>query len=178
MWCYLPKKGINHLSVNVFSTKVLIYWGHCFYISNWRWDLHFTWSSAEPHEGLAACSAKGVSSFLSYFETLSIDPAPGIKPTTSCSAVKCSTDRANQHAKKVVSDSPGLVDFAIGLVNSVRNLPDGQVEYFEEFNLQKNCEILLIKKFWGLVEMTFGQVNASFSLPEWQAVKMTFFAPC
>ena len=29
-----------------------------------------------------------------------------------------------QRAKKVVSDSPGLVDFAIRLVNSV-NLPDG-----------------------------------------------------
>ena len=35
-----------------------------------------------------------------------------------------------QHAKKVVSDSPGLVDFAIGLVNSVINLPDGQVKSF------------------------------------------------
>ena len=46
-----------------------------------------------------------------------------------------------QHTKKVVSNSPGLVDFAIELVNSVLNLPDGQVEYFEEFNLQKNCEI-------------------------------------
>ena len=46
-----------------------------------------------------------------------------------------------QHAKKVVSDSPGLVDFAIGLVNSVLNLPDWQVKYFKEFNLQKNCEI-------------------------------------
>ena len=32
-----------------------------------------------------------------------------------------------QRAKKVVSDSLGLVDFAIGLVNSVPNLPDGQV---------------------------------------------------
>ena len=32
-----------------------------------------------------------------------------------------------QRAKKVVSDSLGLVDFAIGLVNSVFNLPDGQV---------------------------------------------------
>ena len=31
--------------------------------------------------------------------------------------------------KKVVSDSPGLVDFAIGLVNSVFNLPDGQVQF-------------------------------------------------
>ena len=38
-----------------------------------------------------------------------------------------------QHAKKVVSDSPGLVDFAIGLVNSVFNLPDGQLLFFEEF---------------------------------------------
>ena len=36
-----------------------------------------------------------------------------------------------QRAKKVVSDSPGLVDFAIGLVNSVFNLPDGQVMFFE-----------------------------------------------
>ena len=38
-----------------------------------------------------------------------------------------------QRAKKVVSDSPGLVDFAMGLVNSVFNLPDGQVMFFEEF---------------------------------------------
>ena len=77
-----------------------------------------------------------------------------------------------------MSDSPGLVDFAIGLVNSVHNLPDGQVKFFEEFKLQKNCEInLLIKTFLGLVEMMFGLVNVSFSLPEWQAVKMTFFAP-
>ena len=37
--------------------------------------------------------------------------------------------------------------------------------------------IVLIKKFEGLAEMTFGLVNASFTLPEWQAVKMTFFAP-
>ena len=32
--------------------------------------------------------------------------------------------------------------------------------------------ILLIKKFGGLVEMPFGLVNASISLPEWQAVKI------
>ena len=78
-------------------------------------------------------------------------------------------NKGKQRAKKVVSDSPGLVDFAIELVNSVLNLPDGQVKYVEEFILQKNCEInniLLINKFGGLVEMTFGLVNASFSLPE------------
>ena len=52
-------------------------------------------------------------------------------------------------------------------------------KFFEEFKLQKNCEInLLIKTLLGLVEMMFGLVNVSFSLPEWQAVKMTFFAPC
>ena len=38
-----------------------------------------------------------------------------------------------QHAKNVVSDSQGLVDFAIGLVNSVFNLPKGYVMFFEEF---------------------------------------------
>ena len=46
-----------------------------------------------------------------------------------------------QRAKKVVSDSPGLVDFAIGLVNSVLNLANGQVKFFEEFKLHKNCVI-------------------------------------
>ena len=38
--------------------------------------------------------------------------------------------------------------------------------------------ILLDKKLLGLVEMTSGLVNATFSLHEWQAVKMIFFAPC
>ena len=37
--------------------------------------------------------------------------------------------------------------------------------------------ILLVKKVLGLVEMTSGLVNASFSLHEWQAVKIIFFAP-
>ena len=40
-----------------------------------------------------------------------------------------------QRAKKVVSDSLGLVDFAIGLVKSILYLPKGQVKYFEEFKL-------------------------------------------
>ena len=38
--------------------------------------------------------------------------------------------------------------------------------------------ILQVKKFLGLVEMMSGLVNASFSLPKWQALKMIFFAPC
>ena len=59
-----------------------------------------------------------------------------------------------------MSDTPGLLDFAMGLVNPVINLPNGQVKFFEEFKLQKNCEVnLLIKTFLGLVEMMFGLVN-------------------
>ena len=66
-----------------------------------------------------------------------------------------------------MSDSPRLVGFAIGLVNSVINLPDGQVKFFEESKSERNCEIsLLIKTFLGLVEMMFGLGNVSFSLPE------------
>ena len=65
-----------------------------------------------------------------------------------------------QRAKKKLSDSPGLVDFAIGLENSVINLSNGQVNFFEDFTLQKNCEInLLIKTFLGLVEKICGLVK-------------------
>ena len=39
----------------------------------------------------------------------------------------------SQVAKKVVSDSLELVDFAIRLVNSVFNLPNGKVMFCEEF---------------------------------------------
>ena len=34
-----------------------------------------------------------------------------------------------QRAMKVVFDSPGLVDFAIGVVDSVLKLPDRQANY-------------------------------------------------
>ena len=64
----------------------------------------------------------------------------------------------------MVSDSLGLVDFAIGLVNSVLHLPDGQVSFLGELS------ILLVNFF-------FRPVHARYSLPKWQAVKLTFFAP-
>ena len=38
-----------------------------------------------------------------------------------------------QRAKKVVFDSLGPVDFAVGLVNLVLNLPDREVKFFEKF---------------------------------------------
>ena len=37
-----------------------------------------------------------------------------------------------QRARKVMSDDPGLVDFAIGLVIFVLNLPNRQVLFFGE----------------------------------------------
>ena len=66
-------------------------WGHYVYVSYWRQDRHFAWSS-EPREGLAIFRAKQVPSFFSYFEILSIGPVPGIEPATFRSAVKRSTD--------------------------------------------------------------------------------------
>ena len=74
-----------YLSVNVFSTNVLI-GDTIFYVSNWRRDRHFTWSS-EPREGLACCSAKGVPSFLGYFKTLKYWSGPRNQTATSRSAV-------------------------------------------------------------------------------------------
>ena len=43
----------------------------------------------------------------------------------------------NQRAKKVMSDGPGLLDFTIGLVNSVLNFLAWQVKYLKEFLSQK-----------------------------------------
>ena len=89
-----------------------------------------------------------------------------------------SPNNYSQRAKKVLSDSPGLVDFAIGLMNSVFNLPDGQWWFLRNsMNRRTVKSILQVKKFLGLVEMMSGLVNASSSLPKWQAVKMIFFAP-
>ena len=60
-------------------------------------------------------------------------------------------------------------DFAFGLVNSVLNLPDGQVRFFKEFKLKKTCEMNPAhqKAFWtsrnefGLVacEQAFGRAG-------------------
>ena len=70
-----------------------------------------------------------------------------------------------QRAKKLLSDSPEASGFCYWAVNSVLKLPDGQVI------LQKNCNQSCSSKIF------FGLVHSSYSLPEWQAVKLTFFAP-
>ena len=85
------KKKTNALfvSVNVFRTKVLI--GDTIFTSSTGDGTAISTWSSEPREGPTVCSAKAVSSFLSYFKTLSIGPAPGIEPATSRFAVKRST---------------------------------------------------------------------------------------
>ena len=90
----LYKKNACYLSVKVFCTKVLI--GDTIFTSptgDGTASLH-EWSS-QPCEGLAACSAKGVPSILSYLKARGVGPALGIEPATHCSADKHSTNWAN-----------------------------------------------------------------------------------
>ena len=51
----------------------------------------------------------------------------------SVTVMVCNNPR--QRAKKVVSDSPEQVDFAIGLVIFVLNLPDRQVLFLGEIQI-------------------------------------------
>ena len=85
--------------------------------------------------------------------------------------VKCATSLFILFCRNVAVGREGrlrLVDFAIGLVNSFLNLPDVQVKIFGEFKLHKNCVInSAYQKFLGLVEMNFGLVCDSYSLPKW-----------
>ena len=52
--------------------------------------------------------------------------------------------------------------------------------FWGNIKLQKNCNqsrSLKRIKIGGLVKVTLGVVHSSYSLPDWQAVKLTFFAP-
>ena len=94
----LAKKKMHFIWVPMYLARK--YWGHYLYVSYWRRDRHLTWLP-EPRKGVAACSAKGVPSFLSYFKTLSNGAAPGIESAISCFAVQRSTDWANPVAVKL-----------------------------------------------------------------------------
>ena len=57
---------------------------------------------------------------------------------------------SDEHAKKVVSNSPGPVDFAIGLVIFFLNLPNSQVLFFGGIQITEGLSsILPIKKGFG-----------------------------
>ena len=69
-----------YLSVNVFSTKVLI--GDTTFTSP-TGDGTAIFRGHPSHGRTSRLQCKGVPSFLSYFKTLSMGPAPGIEPATS-----------------------------------------------------------------------------------------------
>ena len=93
MWKILKmavKKNALYLSVNVFSTKVLI---GTLYFTSPNGDGtailrgHPSHAEVQPPAG-----QRKYLHFSVIFKTLSIGPAPGIEPPTSRSAVKHSTD--------------------------------------------------------------------------------------
>ena len=59
-----------------------------------------------------------------------------------------------------MSNSPGLVDFANGLVTSVLNLPNGQVKFFGEFkNYTRTVINPASKKIYRGVGITWASTN-------------------
>ena len=56
-------------------------------------------------------------------------------PSTSCYVDLVSSVQRS----RVLPDSPGQVDFAVAIANSVLNLPNGQAKFSRQLKLQKNC---------------------------------------
>ena len=85
-----------------------------------------------------------------------------------------------QHAKEVVSNSPGWVDFAIGLMNSALNLLNGQMAW--KWSLLGNSSykgtiINVYQNFlWiHVIDMTSGKYMLATASPNGK-VKLLFFA--
>ena len=78
----LQKKTRTFLSVNVVSTKVLI-WDTFFTSPTGDETAISTWST-EPRAGPALCRAKAVPSFLRFFKDPDYWSGPGIEPETVC----------------------------------------------------------------------------------------------
>ena len=76
-----------------------------------------------------------------------------------------------------MSNSSGLVDFAIGLVNPLLNLPEGQVKFFGKFKLQKNYnQCCSSKKFGGHLKDSWASTDQQ-HLARTASYKTSFFAP-
>lgn len=62
-----------------------------------------------------------------------------------------------------MSDILGPVDFAFGLINSLLDLPNGQVKFFKKFKVQNNCNLQSYpsKLFLELVKMASGLATAN-----------------
>ena len=149
------------LCVNVFSTKVLI--EDTFYIFYRRRVRHFRWS-CESREGLAVCRAKAIPSFLSYFKNLSIGPAPGVEPATSCSAVKRSTDWAfpaavfsgNNFKQSLQEQQESPLALTLSPLNPKIHIQILQTD-LHTFSFKIGLENLM--KDWDLILLTFSIDN-------------------
>ena len=99
-WALSSEKKMHFIWVSMYLAGKSN-WGHFFYVSLWRRNRHFKWTS-EPHEGLPVCRAKKVPSFLRYFNTLSIAPAPGCRIHDPSLCSQALYDWANPAAVKMV----------------------------------------------------------------------------
>ena len=66
----------------------------------------------------------------SWFDPHSTLPSPNNVPVSLPTCLSFAKELHRQRAKKVVSDSPWLMDFAIGLVNSVLNFSERASDAF------------------------------------------------
>ena len=82
--------------------------------------------------------------------------------------------RYTQRAKKLMCDSPRLVDFAVGLVDLILHLPDRQVEVLGDF-LGKKFNSWYLREFFRASEITSGLVYPGYF---GQAGKLNFFVRC
>ena len=111
-------------------------WGHTWESSSERYALY---DCASPSS--LPCHRWNLNIFYFFFHFLKLNHSVIVRKNYIIT----------QHAKKVVSDSSGLVDFAIGLVNSVFNLLDGQVTHFWGIRITEELwnQFGSSKSFWG-----------------------------
>ena len=139
MLCYKTKKNVN------------LIFGHCCCFSH---PIHLVSTIIEMQQHLNKVNNR--SRIHVKITCRVFDPSLNNKTTVTYvmmqTTQKDSFFKIIQRAKKLVSDSLGLVDFAIGLVKSVFNLPDGQVMFMRNSNNRRSVEsILLDEKLLGLV---------------------------
>ena len=101
------------------------------------------------------------------------------KTTINCSLLQSSSSSSTPACKESNVSQPRTNGFCYRASEfCFLTCPTGRWYFLSNLNNRRTVKsILLVKKLLGLVEMTSGLVNASFSLPEWQAVKMIFLAP-
>ena len=90
-----------------------------------------------------------------------------IPKVDSPNSISCGLKWICQQATKGVSNSTGLMNSVLTC-----NLANRQVNFGGKFKSQKNCNQCYSSK------QIFGLFKASYILPEYQAVKLTFFTPC